>query len=66
MDPESVSFVDVSIDTITHAYMTVKMPAEIGMNQCGSLICKVDTGVISNVSSALSSMVRDALSSSHP
>ena len=37
------------IDAMTEAYATVKMPAEIGLNQQATLRCKVDTHSDGNV-----------------
>ena len=49
MDPESVSFMDNSIDAMTEAYASVKMPAEIGLNQHRGLWCKVNNGADDNI-----------------
>ena len=40
---------DICIGTMTEAYATVKMPAEIGPDQQATLRCKVDTGAGGNV-----------------
>ena len=48
-NPKPTVIRDVCIDTMTEAYATVQVPAQIGSNQCGSLWCKVDTGAEGNV-----------------
>ena len=40
---------DVQIESITEAFTTVQMPAQIGPNKLVTLKCKVDTGVGGNV-----------------
>ena len=42
-DPESIQITDVNMDSMTHTWATVSLPAEVGQKKCGSLRCKVDT-----------------------
>ena len=48
-DPEHINITTINIDTLTEAWATVSMPAEIGPNQHGNLRCKVNTDASSNV-----------------
>ena len=48
-EPKHINITAINIDTLTEAWATVTMPAEIGPNQCESHRCKVNTGASSNV-----------------
>ena len=48
-DPEHINITAINIDALTEACATVTVPAEVGPNQCGSLRCKVNTGVSGDV-----------------
>ena len=48
-DPEPIAITDVIIDVMTEVYATVQMPGLIGLNQHGSLRCKVDISASGNV-----------------
>ena len=48
-DPECINITTINIDALTEVWVTVTMPAEIGSNHHGSLLCKIDTGASGNV-----------------
>ena len=49
INPEHINITALNIDALTRVWATVTMPAEIGLNQCGSLSCKINTEASGNV-----------------
>ena len=47
--PEYITIADVDINTMTEAFTTMKMSADIGPNQLRKVCCKVDPGIGGNV-----------------
>ena len=48
-DEVCVNTTKFNTDALTEAWATVSMPTGIGLNQCGSLQCKIKTGTSINV-----------------
>ena len=48
-NPEHINITAINIDALTKTWETITVPAEIGLNQHGSLRCKVNTGASGNI-----------------